>query len=57
VSAPRDVVWREDSWPKKWVGMHYHHAGGIRCDSRKEAEEFMRDLCGRHGCAWVEVYR
>lgn len=57
MSAPRDVVWREESWPRQWIGMHIHHPGGIRCNSRSDAEKFMRDLCVRLGCAWVEAYK
>ena len=56
MSAPKDVVWREENFPRQWIGMHLHHGGGIRCNSRADAEKFMRDLCGRRGCAWVSAY-
>jgi hypothetical protein len=56
MSAPQDVVWREDRAPFQWIGMHLHHAGGIRCNSRKEAERYMRELCGKHDCVWVRAY-
>lgn len=52
-SAPKDVVWREERFPHQWIGMHLHHPGGTRCNSRAEAVRFMRDLCGKRGCAWV----
>ena len=56
MKAPKDVVWREQDWPHQWIGMHLHHAGGIRCNSRDEAVAFMRELCRDRGCHWVEAY-
>ena len=54
MAAPSNIVWREECWPFQWIGMHMHHAGGIRCNSRAEAERHMRTLCGRRGCLWVK---
>lgn len=52
-AVPSGIVWRETSWPNQWIGMHTAHTGGIRCNSRLEAEQFMRDMCRKRGCAWA----
>lgn len=57
MSAPKNIVWREERWPNQWIGMHIAHPGGTRCNSRQEAERFMRNLCSRFGCDWMEAYQ